>query len=72
MQDQSDVIRGMYEAFARGDVAGVMGKLSPDLVWNEAENSVYADGNPYVGPQAVLDGVFMRLGDRVGRLFRDA
>jgi ketosteroid isomerase-like protein len=61
MQDQSDVIRGMYEAFARGDVAGVMAKLSPDLIWNEAENFLYADGNPYVGPAAVLAGIFTRL-----------
>jgi ketosteroid isomerase-like protein len=61
MQDQSDVIRGMYEAFARGDVAAVMAKLSPDVIWNEAENFVYADGSPYVGPQAVLAGIFMRL-----------
>jgi uncharacterized protein len=25
------------------------------------ENFIYADHNPYVGPQAVLEGVFMRL-----------
>ena len=61
MQDQSDVIRGMYEAFARGDVAGVMARLSADLIWNEAENFIYADGNPYAGPQAVLAGIFARL-----------
>src|SRR3954463_11737329 len=61
MQGQSDVIRGIYEAFARGDVAGVMSKLAPELVWTEAENFVYADRNPYLGPKAVLDGIFMRL-----------
>jgi uncharacterized protein len=61
MESQSDIIRGMYEAFARGDVPGVMSNLAPDLVWNEAENFVYADRNPYLGPQAVLDGIFMRL-----------
>ena len=61
MQGQSDVIRGMYDAFARGDVAGVMSKLAPELVWNEAENFVYADQNPYRGPKAVLDGIFLRL-----------
>ena len=38
-----------------------MGHFLPDLVWNEAENSIYADRNPYVGPQAVLEGVFFRL-----------
>jgi uncharacterized protein len=62
MQDQSDAIRGLYDAFARGDVPAVLGMFSPDLVWNEAENSLYADRNPYVGPQAVLEGVFMRIG----------
>src|SRR4051794_1371143 len=61
MQDQSDGIRGVYEAFGRGGVAAVMAKLSPDVIWNEAENFVYADGSPYVGPQAVLAGIFMRL-----------
>jgi ketosteroid isomerase-like protein len=59
--DQSETIRSMYDAFARGDVPVVMGMFSPALVWNEAENFVYADRNPYVGPQAVLEGVFLRL-----------
>jgi len=36
--------------------------MSPDIQWNEAENFVYADGNPYVGPDAVVNGVFARLG----------
>lgn len=30
-------------------------------MWNEAENSPYADGKPHVGPEAVLSGVFARL-----------
>ena len=29
---------------------------------NEAEGNSLADGNPYVGPNAVLEGVFARLG----------
>ena len=60
-QDQSESIRALYEAFARGDVPFVLGKFAADLVWNEAENFVYADRNPYVGGQAVLEGVFLRL-----------
>ena len=36
--------------------------MDPAIVWNEAEGFPYADKNPYVGPQAVLEGVFMRLG----------
>jgi len=54
------LIREIYDAFAVGDVAGVLGRMSPDIVWNEAENFPYADNNPYVGPQAVAEGVFAR------------
>src|SRR5260370_12629374 len=56
------VIQGLYEAFGRGDVPTVLGRMDPSIEWNEAENFIYADRNPYVGPQAVLDGVFTRLG----------
>jgi ketosteroid isomerase-like protein len=57
-----DVIRGVYAAFQRGDIPSVLGAMAPDIVWNEAENFPYADNNPYVGPDAVLAGVFARLG----------
>ena len=55
-------IQGMYEAFGRGDIATVLAALDPEIEWWEAENFIYADANPYVGPQAVLQGVFARLG----------
>jgi ketosteroid isomerase-like protein len=55
-----DVIKAIYAAFATGDVPGVLGGLSPDIVWNEAENFPYADHSPYVGPDAVAAGVFAR------------
>ena len=59
-----DIISGVYAAFARGDIPAVLGAMAPDIVWNEAENNLpLADGNPYMGPQAVLEGVFMRLGE---------
>ena len=54
------VVRGIYDAFAAGDVPGVLGRMAPDIVWNEANNFPYADGNPYVGPEAVANGVFAR------------
>ena len=57
-----EVIRGAYQAFARGDVAYVIGMLDPNVEWLEAENFIYADRNPYIGQQAVLEGVFLRLG----------
>jgi ketosteroid isomerase-like protein len=55
------VIRDLYDSFARGDVAAVLGLMAADIVWNEAENFIYSDRNPYRGPQAVLDGLFIRL-----------
>jgi hypothetical protein len=60
-QANVDLIAGLYAAFARGDAAAVLGALDPEIVWNEAENFPYADRNPYVGPGAVAEGVFLRL-----------
>ncbi|HCK85093.1 MAG TPA: DUF4440 domain-containing protein [Hyphomonadaceae bacterium] len=63
MSTNGELIKGLYAAFARGDVPSVLAAMAPDIVWNEAENFPYADGNPYVGPEAVLNGVFARLGE---------
>lgn len=61
-QDNVDVVRAIYAAFAAGDVPGVFARMSAEMVWNEAENHIYADGNPYRGGDAILAGVFARLG----------
>ncbi len=55
------VIKSLYDAFAKGDVAAVLAGMSPDIVWRQAENSPYADRNPYRGPDAIVAGVFARL-----------
>ena len=55
-------VKATYDAFAAGDVPAVLGAMSPAIEWNEAENFPYADGNPYRGPEAVLGGVFARIG----------
>jgi ketosteroid isomerase-like protein len=61
-QENVAVIRSLYDSFGKGDVPAVLGQMDQQIEWNEAENFIYADGNPYVGPQAILEGVFMRLG----------
>ena len=61
-QSAADRIRSLYDAFAQGDVPTVLGSFDPEIVWMEAENINYADRNPYRGPQAVAEGVFMRIG----------
>lgn len=63
MSEQNlELIRGLYAAFARGDIGDVLGRMAPGMEWNEAENFPYADGNPYRGHDAILGGVFARLG----------
>ncbi len=56
------VIDGVYKAFATGDIPSVLNAMDANIVWNEAEGNPYADGNPYIGPDAVLNGIFARIG----------
>jgi ketosteroid isomerase-like protein len=63
MSGNVEILRDAYAAFAAGDVPSVLAVMSPEIVWNEAENFPYADGNPYIGPDAVVQGVFARLGE---------
>ena len=61
MKDSLALVRDLYTAFAAGDVPALLASFAPDLVWNEAEGFPYADGNPYVGGEAVVAGVFARV-----------
>lgn len=58
----TQLVRGLYDDFSSGNIPGALARMSPDIVWNEANNFPYADGNPYIGPDAVLQGVFARIG----------
>ena len=55
-----DSVKALYQAFAEADIPSVLGFLSPDIAWTEAEGFPYA--GTYHGPNAVLKDVFMRLG----------
>jgi uncharacterized protein len=61
MNKNGDIVKALYDAFGKGDVAAVLGAFDPEIQWREAENFLYADGNPYTGPQAVAEGVFQRI-----------
>lgn len=56
------VVDNLYKAFAVGDILAVLAGMDSKIVWNEAESNDLADGNPYIGPDAILNGVFVRLG----------
>lgn len=62
-EENRAVVNGMYQSFSKGDIPAVLASLDPNVVWMEAEGNAYADGNPYKGPDAVLKGIFTRIGD---------
>ena len=60
MHQITEIIRGVYAAFATGDIPTVLGALAPNAIWIEAEGGPY--GGTFVGPNAVLENVFMKIG----------
>ena len=62
MSDNASIIRGVYDAFLRGDITAVVAAMDEQIEWNEAEHVTYWQGVPFNGPHAVLTGVFARLG----------
>lgn len=61
MGKSGEIVKTIYDAFGKGDVPAVLGSFDPEIQWREAENFLYADRNPYVGPHAVAGGVFQRI-----------
>lgn len=56
----SDVIKNLYDSFAKGDVPSVLATFDENISWTEAEGFIY--GGTYTGPNAVLENVFMKFG----------
>jgi ketosteroid isomerase-like protein len=56
MSVNTDIVRGAYEAIGRGDVPSVLATLDPQVEWIEADG--FPTRGTYVGPDAVVNGVF--------------
>lgn len=56
-----ETIKAAYAAFGRNDPSVLFAAMDPAVSWNEAEGNPLADRNPYVGAQAIGEGVFGRL-----------
>jgi ketosteroid isomerase-like protein len=57
MEEQSvEVVKGVYEAFGKGDVPAVLGAMTADIEWYEAEGMPY--GGVYHGGEDVAQSVF--------------
>lgn len=55
--------KDIYAAFGRGDIPTVLAAFHPEIEWRQAEGNPYnPEGAAWVGPQAVLEKLFMRLG----------
>lgn len=50
LEKSSEIVKGLYDAFAKADVPTVFAAFDPGKEWREAEGFLYADRNPYVGP----------------------
>ena len=61
MTTNKELIEDLYGCFAAGDVPAVLGAMADDIQWTGADGFPLA--GTYVGPQAVLEGVFVRLGE---------
>ena len=56
-----ETMKAAYAALGRNDPSLLFAAMDPAIRWNEAEGNPLANRNPYVGPQAVGEGVFARL-----------
>jgi ketosteroid isomerase-like protein len=55
--------KDIYSAFGRGDIPSVLALFDPGIEWREAEGHPYKPaGTAWVGPQEILEQLFMRLG----------
>ena len=63
MPTDLELIRQLYAAFAAGDVPTFLSHLHPQVRWNEAESNPLAVGNPYIGAEAIVNGVFLPLAE---------
>ena len=56
------IIQSAYESFAKADIPAVLAIMDPKVEWNEAENMIYGNNKPLIGPDAVVSEVFMKIG----------
>ncbi|MDJ0719731.1 MAG: nuclear transport factor 2 family protein [Prochloraceae cyanobacterium] len=54
-----DVIKGLYKAFAEGDIDSVCALLDPCIEWIESDGIPY--GGVFQGHEAVVNGVFAKM-----------
>src|SRR5262245_45340727 len=57
------LVQDVYAAFGRGDIPAVLGAFDANVEWRQAEgNPIEPNGTAWIGPDAVLRKLFMRIG----------
>lgn len=59
--NNKEIIQRLYQNFARGDVVAVIAGFADDISWTQSAGFPLA--GTYTGTQAVVEKVFMRLGE---------
>jgi len=55
-----ELIKSLYQAFATGDIPGLLQSFDENIEWTEAEGFPY--GGTYRGANDIVENVFMKLG----------
>lgn len=56
-----EFVESIYEAYRRGDAAGVLASFDQEILWGYPDNVFYAEGSPFRGPNEVFNKIFVRL-----------
>lgn len=60
MRTAYDIVKAHYEANDRRDLDGMIADIAEDCRWTEMDG--FPQRGTYIGPQAVVENVFMALG----------
>jgi uncharacterized protein len=61
-QKNLQIVRGIYEATTQRDIPAIVNAFDPEVELRLADNWIYADRNPLIGPQAaIVEGPLSRL-----------
>jgi ketosteroid isomerase-like protein len=57
-----ELLRSVYDAFSRGDIATVLSAFDPEIQWFQAEHNPYQpDHACWIGPEAILSNLFQKM-----------
>lgn len=60
----SQVIEGVYDALAKGNLPAVLEVFDPEIEWREAEGNPYEmSGKAWIGGEAVTTNLFAKLAE---------